>query len=56
MRSVSESAVGYIELPCVGNGFDLVDGARTEPAVAAIGRFLHHVHQEKHHGEVTSAV
>jgi acetyl esterase/lipase len=56
MQSVSESAVGYIELPGVGHGFDLVDGVRTAPVVAAIGRFLNHVHQERHHTRVTSAV
>ena len=55
LRSVSESTVGYIELPGVGHGFDLVDGTRTAPVVAAIGRFLHHVHQERMHGKVTSA-
>ena len=56
MRSVSESTVGYIELPGVGHGFDLVDGVRTAPVVAAIGRFLHQVHEERRHGKVTSAV
>jgi len=56
MQSVSESTVGYIELPGGGHGFDLVDGARTAPVVAAIGRFLNHVHQERHHTRVTSAV
>ena len=56
MRSVSESTVGYIELPGVGHGFDLVDGARTAQVVAAIGRFLQHVRQERRDGEVTSAV
>ena len=54
--TVSEAAVGYIELPGVGHGFDLVDGTRTAPVLAAIGRFLHHVHQQRHRGEVTSAV
>jgi acetyl esterase/lipase len=56
LRSVSESAVGYIELPGAGHGFDLVDGVRTNPVVAAIGRFLNHVHQERLHGKITSAV
>jgi hypothetical protein len=56
MRSVSESTVGYIELPGVGHGFDLVDGVRTAPVVAAIGRFLHQVREERRHGKVTSAV
>src|ERR1700730_12690555 len=56
MRSVSEATVGYIELPGAGHGFDLVDGVRTAPVVAAIGRFLNHVHQDRHHTRVTSAV
>lgn len=56
MRSVSEATVGYIELPGVGHGFDLVDGRRTAPVVAAIGRFLHHVHERRNHHEVTSAI
>lgn len=56
MRSVSESPVGYIELPGVGHGFDLVDGGRTAPVVAAIGRFLQHVYRERRPGTVTSAV
>jgi acetyl esterase/lipase len=55
LRSVSEATVGYIELPGVGHGFDLVDGACTAPVVAAIGRFLHHVHQQRVNGEVTSS-
>ncbi len=56
MRRVSESPVGYIELPGVGHGFDLVDGTCTAPVVAAIGRFLHHVHQERLRNKVDSAV
>ncbi|MDT5402216.1 MAG: hypothetical protein QOK33_5447 [Mycobacterium sp.] len=56
LRSVSDATVAYIELPGVGHGFDLVDGVRTAPVVAAIGRFLHHVHQESLLGRVNSAV
>jgi acetyl esterase/lipase len=56
LRSVSEATVGYIELPGVGHGFDLVDGVRTAPVVAAIGRFLHHVHQVRLQDEVNSAI
>jgi acetyl esterase/lipase len=56
MRSVSDSAVGYIELPGVGHGFDLIDGGRTAPVVAAIGRFLNHVYRERRLGTVTSAI
>lgn len=56
LRSVSESPVCYIELPGVGHGFDLIDGTRTAPVVAAIGRFLHHVHQDHLHGRTSSAI
>ncbi|KAA0108171.1 alpha/beta hydrolase [Mycolicibacterium sp. P1-5] len=56
LRSVSESPVCYIELPGVGHGFDLIDGTRTAPVVAAIGRFLHHVHQDQLHGRTSSAI
>jgi acetyl esterase/lipase len=55
LRSVSESTVGYIELPGVGHGFDLIDGVRTAPVVAAIGRFLQQVHRNRVNGTVTSA-
>jgi acetyl esterase/lipase len=47
LRSVSASTVGYVELPGVGHGFDLVDGARTGAVVAAIGRFLRHIHANR---------
>lgn len=43
LRTASQAAVVYIELPGVGHGFDLVDGSLTAPVVAAIGRFLHHL-------------
>jgi acetyl esterase/lipase len=56
LRSVSDATVAYIELPGVGHGFDLVDGVRTAPVVAAIGRFLHHVHQVRVQDEVNSAI
>jgi acetyl esterase/lipase len=56
MRSVSEAAVGYVELPGVGHGFDLVDGSRTAPVVAAIGRFLGQIHQDRLHPTVDSVV
>jgi len=56
MRTVSEAAVGYIELPGVGHGFDLTDGERTAPVVAAIGRFLNQIHQDRPGGKVISAV
>jgi acetyl esterase/lipase len=56
LRSVSEAAVGYIELPGAGHGFDLVDSVRTAPVVAAIGRFLHQVHQDRLRSRLNSAV
>lgn len=56
LRSVSESPVCYIELPGVGHGFDLIDGTRAAPVVAAIGRFLHYAHQDQRHGRTTSVV
>jgi acetyl esterase/lipase len=43
LRSVSESAVCYLELPGAGHAFDLVDGTRTGPTVAAVGMFLNQV-------------
>lgn len=43
LRSVSDSAVCYLELPGAGHAFDLVDGTRTGPAVAAVGMFLNQV-------------
>lgn len=56
LRTVSNSAVGYVELPGVGHGFDLIDGVRTVPVIAAIGRFLTHVHQNHLQREVSSAI
>jgi acetyl esterase/lipase len=47
LRSVSASTVGYVELPGVGHGFDLIDGARAGAVVAAIGRFLRQVHKDR---------
>jgi acetyl esterase/lipase len=47
LREVSDSTVGYVELPGVGHGFDLIDGARTTQVTTAIGRFLTHVHHNR---------
>ena len=47
LRSVSAATVGYVELPGVGHGFDLIDAARTGAVVAAIGRFLRQIHQDR---------
>ena len=56
LRSVSATTVGYVELPGVGHGFDLIDGARTGAVVAAIGRFLRQVHQNRSAAEAGAAV
>ena len=56
LRSVSAATVGYVELPGVGHGFDLVDGARTGAVVAAIGRFLHQIHQNRSAAEAGTAI
>ena len=53
LRSVSAATVGYVELPGVGHGFDLIDGARTGAVVAAIGRFLRQIHQNRSGAEQT---
>jgi acetyl esterase/lipase len=47
LRSVSAAKIGYVELPGVGHGFDLVDGARTGAVVAAIGRFLRQIQKDR---------
>lgn len=44
LRSVSRSAVGYVELPGAGHAFDLIDGARTGTAATAVGLFLNQAH------------
>ena len=47
LRAVSRAKVGYIELPGLGHGFDLVDATHTAPVVAAIGRFLTQIHRDR---------
>lgn len=47
LRAVSRSAVGYLELPGAGHGFDLTDGARTGAMATAIGLFLNEVHRTR---------
>jgi acetyl esterase/lipase len=47
LRSVSASAVSYVELPGAGHGFDLTDGARTGPMAVAVGLFLNQVHRNR---------
>jgi acetyl esterase/lipase len=56
LRSVSAAKVGYVELPGVGHGFDLTDAARTGPVVAAIGRFLRQIHQDRTAAEAGAAI
>ena len=46
LRAVSRAKVGYIELPGLGHGFDLIDARHTAPVVAAIGRFLTQMHRD----------
>jgi hypothetical protein len=53
---VSAATVGYVELPGVGHGFDLVDGARTGAVVAAIGRFLRQIHQDRPTAKAGAAI
>lgn len=52
LRATSNSAVGYIELPGTGHGFDLTDGSKSSAAVRAIGLFLDHVHHTRPHATV----
>ena len=56
LRSVSAATVGYIELPGVGHGFDLTDAARTGAVVAAIGRFLRQIHQDRSAADAGAAI
>jgi acetyl esterase/lipase len=47
LRSESRAAVGYVELPGAGHGFDMTDGARTGSMATAIGLFLNDVHRNQ---------
>lgn len=47
LRAVSESVVGYVELPGAGHAFDMIDGARTGSASTAIGLFLNQIHRNR---------
>jgi len=47
LREVSESVVGYLELPGAGHAFDMLDGARTGSAMTAMGLFLNHIHRNR---------
>lgn len=46
LRAASRAKVGYIELPGLGHGFDLIDATHTAPVIAAIGRFLTQIHRD----------
>lgn len=47
LRAVSDSTVGYVELPGAGHGFDLVDGERAGTAAHAISLFLNQVYRTR---------
>ena len=44
LRSVSRSAVRYLEIPRAGHGFDLTSPYSTQAAVHATSHFLEAVH------------
>jgi acetyl esterase/lipase len=56
LRSVSAAPVGYAELPGVGHGFDLIDAVQTGAVVAAVGRFLRQIHQDRSGAEAGAAI
>jgi hypothetical protein len=56
LRSVSHSAVSYVELPCAGHGFDMIDGARTGSMVTAVGLFLNQIHRNHTRGTAKAVV
>src|SRR5271163_1549969 len=47
LRSVSRSAVSYVELPGAGHGFDLIDGERAGVAAHATSLFLNQVYRTR---------
>jgi acetyl esterase/lipase len=47
LRSISRSAVGYVELPGAGHGFDMTDGVRTGATSTAVGVFLGQVYRNR---------
>jgi len=47
LREVSHSMVGYLEMPGVGHGFDLIDGERAGEMAHATALFLNHVYRSK---------
>jgi acetyl esterase/lipase len=56
LRRVSRQPVGYVELPGVGHGFDMTDGARTGPMARAIGLFLNQVHRNRRTADAKQVV
>lgn len=47
LRAVSQTVVGYVELPGAGHAFDMIDGARTGSMSTAIGLFLNQIHRNR---------
>jgi acetyl esterase/lipase len=47
LRAVSNSMVGYLELPGAGHGFDLIDGERAGIAAHATSLFLNQVYRTR---------
>jgi acetyl esterase/lipase len=47
LRAVSNSMVGYLELPGAGHGFDLIDGERAGGMAHAISLFLNQVYRTR---------
>jgi acetyl esterase/lipase len=47
LRAVSQSMVGYLELPGAGHGYDLIDGERAGAAAHAASLFLNQVYRTK---------
>jgi acetyl esterase/lipase len=47
LRAASHSAVGYLELPGAGHGFDLIDGERAGVMAHVTSLFLNQVHRSR---------
>lgn len=45
LRALSQSVVGFLELPGADHGFDLIDRWRAAPAITVIGRFLNETYR-----------
>ncbi|MCX2932025.1 alpha/beta hydrolase [Mycobacterium sp. CVI_P3] len=55
LRDVSQSTVGYLEVPGAQHGFDMTDGARTDSVMTAIGIFLDEIHERASAGVARTA-